>query len=154
MKEGDSVMAGQLSGDFVLPEDKNKKLVFIAGGIGITPFRSVIKYLVDRKEKRPIILLYSNKSQGDVVYRELFDQAQSELQIKTKYIFTNKNEAVPEGALNVIDAETIKKEIPDYFERVFYISGPQAMVTSFKDILLKMGIKRIHIKTDYFPGFA
>ncbi len=49
MDPGHTIIAGQLSGDFVLPKDKNKKLVFIGGGIGITPFRSMIKYLIDMK---------------------------------------------------------------------------------------------------------
>ena len=55
-------MASQLAGDFILPEDKNKKLVFIAGGIGVTPFRSMIKYLIDKNEKRDIIIFYSNRT--------------------------------------------------------------------------------------------
>src|SRR5690606_33578640 len=59
MKEGDSLVAGQLSGDFVLPKDKNKKLVFIAGGIGVTPFRSMIQYLLTNREKRDIVLFYA-----------------------------------------------------------------------------------------------
>ena len=49
LNPGDKIVASQLAGDFVLPKDKNKKLVFIAGGIGITPFRSMIKYLLDTK---------------------------------------------------------------------------------------------------------
>ena len=56
LKRGDIVVASQLAGEFVLPKNKKKKLVFIAGGIGITPFRSMIKYLIDKKEKRDIVL--------------------------------------------------------------------------------------------------
>jgi ferredoxin-NADP reductase len=48
------MMIGSLSGDFTLPIDPTKKLVFIAGGIGVTPFRSMIKYLIDKNEKRGI----------------------------------------------------------------------------------------------------
>jgi len=48
MKTGDKILAGQLAGDFTLPADKDEKLVFIAGGIGITPFRSMLKYLIDK----------------------------------------------------------------------------------------------------------
>jgi hypothetical protein len=63
---GDEIVAGQRSGDFVLPKNHQKELVFIAGGIGITPFRSMIKYLIDTNEKRNITLLYSNKKVTDI----------------------------------------------------------------------------------------
>ena len=53
-----------------------------------------------------------------------------------------------------IDASLIAREMPDYMERVFYISGPRSMVLSFKKILAELGIRRSRIKTDYFPGFA
>ena len=51
--------------------------VIIAGGIGITPFRSMIKYCIDTNEKRDIVLLYSNKTITDIVYEEVFDEAQT-----------------------------------------------------------------------------
>src|SRR5258708_34079548 len=58
---GSTIVAGQVAGEFTLPKDPQKKLVFIAGGIGITPFRSMVKYLLDRDEKRAITLFYSNR---------------------------------------------------------------------------------------------
>ena len=47
MKVGDTISAGQLAGDFTLPKEKTRKIICIAGGIGVTPFRSMIKYLID-----------------------------------------------------------------------------------------------------------
>ena len=154
MKEGESMVASQLAGGFTLPEDKNKKLVFIAGGIGITPFRSMIKYLLDKKERRPIILFYSNKSPADAVYRDLFDRAEKELGMELIYAFTDRSTALPEGAAPEISGELVKKRVPDYADRIFYISGPQGMVTSFRETLIQAGVHRRAIKTDYFPGFA
>ena len=75
------VVASQLAGDFTLPKDKNKKLIFIAGGIGVTPFRSMIKYLIDNNEKRDIVIFYSNKSFADIAYKEIFDEAAKKLRI-------------------------------------------------------------------------
>ncbi len=89
MKKGDTIVASGLSGDFVLPKDKNKKLVFIAGGIGITPFRSMIKYLLDKNEKRSVTLLYSNRKTEDISYRELFSEAEQKLGLKTFYALTS-----------------------------------------------------------------
>jgi len=84
MKVGDTIVASQLSGEFILPADESKKLVFLAGGIGITPFRSQIKYLIDTKQKRDIILFYSNRTPADIAYKEIFDQAQINFGLKTK----------------------------------------------------------------------
>lgn len=154
MRTGESIVASQLGGDFILPKNKKKKLVFIAGGIGVTPFRSMIQYLLDEKERRPITLLYSSRTPADAVYKDLFDRAERELGIKTAYSFTGKNIPLPAESARALDAHMIAREVPDYTDRTFYISGPQRMVTSFKEILLRMGIARTHIKTDYFTGFA
>lgn len=155
--EGDKeIVANQLAGDFVLPKDSNKKLVFIAGGIGITPFRSIIKYLIDTKEKRDIVLLYSNKEAYEIVYTDVFNQAQAEFGTKVIYTLTDK-EKIPsdwQGKIGRIDEAMIQDEIPDYKNRLFYLSGPHSMVTGFEQTLKNLGIKNIQIKTDFFPGFV
>jgi len=143
MPVGGTLSASHLSGGFVLPKNKEKKLVFIAGGIGVTPFRSMVQYLLDTKERRNIVMLYSNRGTEDIAYKNLFDRAQAELGIKTVY---------QTGTL--IDAATIVREVPDYRERTFYISGPRGMVDAFKKTLTGMGVSRFKIKTDFFPGFA
>ncbi len=154
MQPGDAIVASQLSGDFTLPMDTGEKLVFIAGGIGITPFRSMIRYLLDKGEKRPITILYANKTPPDAVYRDLLDRAEQELGIRTVYAFTDADAQQPVGSVRAIDPKVVAREVPDYKDRTFYISGPQGMVTSFKDMLIGIGVARTDIKTDYFPGFA
>jgi ferredoxin-NADP reductase len=151
MKRGDALFASQLSGDFVMPRDKGRKLVFISGGIGVTPFRSMLKYLVDRNEKRDIVHFFSNKRAADIVYEDIFDEAQRRLGIKTIYTITDPKSPDYTGH---VDGDMIKTEAPDYLERYFYISGPRAMVLGFKETLSSLGVARSHIKTDYFPGFA
>lgn len=155
MKTGDKISASQISGDFVLPKNKNKKLVFIAGGIGITPFRSMIKNILDKKEHCDIILLYSNKLITDIAYTNLLEQAKG-FGVKVKYTLTD-TQNIPNGwngETGYINTKTIKKIIPDYLERTFYISGPNSMVKEEKKILHKLGIKKKQIKSDFFPGFA
>lgn len=156
MDPGDTVVASQRAGDFVLPKDTQKKLAFIAGGIGVTPFRSMIKYLLDKKEKRYVVLLYSNKTVSDIAYRDIFDDARAQLGIKTVYAVTDPGQIMsgPEMRAGFIDKKMIREEIPDYTERIFYISGPHAMVIVFKKVLRELGIKRSRIKTDFFPGFV
>ncbi|MCL4416277.1 MAG: oxidoreductase [Actinobacteria bacterium] len=146
MKQGQKIVASQLAGDFTLPKDINRKLVFIAGGIGITPFRSMIKYMLDTNEKRSVTLFYLNKKPDDIAYRNIFDEAEKQLGIKTEYSIVN----IPTASYY----RSIAEKVPDYKERTFYISGPNAMVSAFEANLKKLGVKKTHIKTDYFPGFA
>ena len=154
MQPGETIIASQLAGDFTLPRNTEDRLVFIAGGIGITPFRSMIQSLLDKGERRPITILYANKTPADPVYRAMLDRAERELGIKTVYAFSEANTSQPIGSIRTIDSRAIAREVPDYQDRTFYISGPQGMVTAFRDMLLRMGISRVRIKTDYFPGFA
>lgn len=156
MARGGSIVASGLAGDFVLPRDRSRKLVFIAGGIGITPFRSMVRYLMDKGERRNVTLLYSNRGPADIAYRELFDAASQQIGLKAVYTLTDHG-LVPAGwpgKSGFIDAKMIMDEVPDFKERVFYISGPHALVTAFERTLRELGVRKSSIITDYFPGFA
>jgi ferredoxin-NADP reductase len=156
MDTGGRIIAGQRSGDFVLPDDPKQKLVFIAGGIGITPYRSIIKYLTDTKQFRNIVLIYSNKTIQEIAYRDVFDRAQKEIGMKTLYTLTDRQLVPPGwgGRVGRIDGSVIATEIPDYQERLFYVSGPSSLVDGFRQTLLSLGVHKNRIKTDFFPGFA
>lgn len=148
------ITASQVSGDFVLPKNINTPLVFIAGGVGITPFRSMVKYIVDKNLKTNIILIYSNRSEDEILFSDLFKTAEKN-GVKTKYVLTDK-ENLPKnwnGLIGHIDSETIKKVIPDYKTRKFYLSGPQMMVINFKKLLIDLSVPKENIKTDFFPGY-
>lgn len=148
------IVAAQIAGNFTLPVDKQKKLVFMAGGIGITPFRSMIKYLIDQNERRDIIIVYSNKYQSEIVYKDVFDEAQIKFDIKTVYALTDTTQLPMgwSGQIGRINPQMIQKEVPDFMERIFYLSGPHSMVKGFEEVLLQMGVTQI--KTDFFPGFV
>lgn len=150
------IVSAQLAGDFTLPKDEKQKLVFIAGGIGITPFRSIIKYLVDVNEKRDIVLLYANKRSSDIVYENIFDKAKTNLGIKTIYTLTDESQIPKDwfGRVGRVDEKMMREEVPDFQERIFYLSGPHSMVNAFEKTLLDMGIVKSKIKTDFFPGYV
>lgn len=152
----DEIIASQLSGDFTLPKDPHKSCVFIAGGIGITPFRSMIKYLLDTCQKRSIIILYANKTASEIIYKEVFDEAERKLGIKTIYGLTEIKK-VPKnwtGIVGRFDAGFIKQQIPNFKSQTFYLSGPRSMITAFQNTLKKMNVPSEQIIIDYFPGFV
>ena len=152
---GDKMIASQLSGEFNMPADKNKKMVFIAGGIGVTPFRSMAQYMLDKGEKRDITFFYSNKTIGDAAYKNIFDSAE-DLGWKNIYVVneTGGGFIAPNMRAGFITKEMIVNEVPDYKERMFYISGTHGMVSIFEAHLKSLGIPNSQIKTDFFPGFV
>ena len=150
MRKGDTIIASQLAGEFTLPKDKKQKIVFMAGGIGITPFRSMLDDLLDKQEKRDIIIFYSNKTLQDVAYVHLLDRAEQELGIETLPIFTTQTQDFPSS----VTQHLVMSSIPDYEDRIFYLSGPRGMVDAFSEILSQIGVPASHIKKDFFPGFA
>ncbi len=142
METGQEIVASRVAGDFVLPHAQSQKLAFVAGGIGITPFRSMVKYLLDTNQSRDIVLLYGARSENDFVFRELFEEAGRKFGIKSVY------------AAGPLDKALISKEIPDFAERIFYVSGPESMVEAMEGVLKGMGIFGNRVKRDYFPGYA
>lgn len=156
LPKGSIVSANNLAGDFLLPIDEKVKLVFIAGGIGITPFRSMLKYLSDKRQSRNITLFYAVSDPKQIVYKDILEDAK-EYGLKVIYVLSPLSvESVPKswkGETGLIDSAMIKKHVLDYNKRQFYISGPNAMVQANKKTLRGMGIPRDQIKTDYFAGY-
>lgn len=151
-----SIIGAQLAGDFTLPSDPTQKLVFIAGGIGITPFRSMLKYLLDMQERRDIILFYANKTVDEMIYQEVLNAAQAKLGIKIIYTLTDTT-AIPDnwpGYVGRINEQMLQGVMPDYQERTYYVSGPPNMVKVYEQVLKSMEIKRGQIKKDFFPGLV
>lgn len=140
-----NIIASYVSGDFVLPKNLSMPLVFVAGGVGITPFRSMIKYIVDKNFNVDIVLIYINKTKKEILFLSLFKKAK-ENGVKTIYFLTEQK-----GHLN---KEEIQKIVPDFEKRIFYISGPQLMVRNFEKMLTDMKVSKDKIKTDFFPGYT
>ncbi len=141
MKPGSTIIAEQLSGEFNLPKDVSKKLAFIAGGIGITPFRSMLKFLADTNEKRDIILLYTTSNPDEFLYKNEIEAIKEKIGLKTIY------------SVHRVSPEFIKENVHDWDTRTFYLSGPEGLVFGYRDLLVEAGISKDNIKIDDFPGY-
>ena len=150
---GGVISAASLAGDFTMPKNTKRKLAFIAGGIGVTPFASMARHCIAARESRDATLLYSSKTASEIAYQDVFARAER-VGWRVVYVLSDETPLLPGARGGFIDAEIIKHEIPDYLERLFYISGPPGMVDAMKDILINLGISRFAIKTDFFPGLA
>lgn len=155
LEVGDKLIATGLAGDFVLPKNTKIPLVFIAGGIGITPFRSMIEDIIENQRQVDISVIFANKGIEDIVFKDDLERAQG-LGVKTYYVLTDKSKAPSTwaGLTGHIDPDVIKKLIPDFQKRVFYISGPQLMVQNFEKMLRDLGVKNGQLKSDFFPGYS
>ena len=143
LKVGEAAMeVSDLDGDFTL-EDMSQEYVFIAGGIGITPFRSILKELDTQGQKPKITLLYASRNEHVVYSEDLKSFADHNPNLKLVYIFA------PER----IDITTIQNTIPNIMKPVFYVSGPEPMVENLGNALKTAGIPAEHIKQDWFPGY-
>ncbi len=150
------IVASELSGDFVMPDDPNQKLLFIAGGIGITPFRSMIKYLIDTNQPRDVVMLYSVKNEDEIAYRKDFDEAGKKIGSRIFYMLSGRNAKPthPNTFKGKVSPAVIEELVPDFEQRVIYISGTHHMVEELQHELHQMGVVHANIKTDFFPGYA
>ncbi|MDQ3158729.1 MAG: FAD-dependent oxidoreductase [bacterium] len=139
LKPGNKMSFDEPEGDFVLPDDKSKKLVLIAGGIGVTPYRSQAKYMIDTGEKRSIELIYAARSEDDIAFKELIEEAGFKL--------------IPFISKNLPDTEKLLSLAGDTSDKVIYISGPEQFVEKLNHDLLSKGVNKNQIKTDFFPGY-
>lgn len=143
-------------GGFLLrPEDQTPK-VFLAGGIGITPFHSMITYAADLDLKTQLTLIVSFSTVEEIVfYDELTEIEKTHNNIKIIYSVSHpENSNKPwTGDKGRISEELIKKYIPDIMSPVFMVVGPPAMVDATEQLLKTMNIPLDHIKVEQFTGY-
>lgn len=151
-----ALVGAQVAGDFSLPSNPEQKLVFLAGGVGITPFRSMLKYLLDTQQQRDIHLLYVNKTAQEIAYKDILQEASLKVGVKIVYTLTD-TAAVPRkwpGLVGRISEQMIRQTVPDYQERLYYLSGSPEMVRASERVLKNLHIKERQIKKDFFPGLV
>jgi len=152
LSSGNKVSMMGAYGDFTFQGEYNR-VGMLSGGIGITPLRSMIKYSIDRKLSASIVLLYSNRLESDIAFKDELEAIQRE-NPNVKVIETITRPGPDwEGVSGRINVEMVKKFIPDYLERTFYSSGPQKMVDAMVSLTRELGVPEEQIKQEYFPGY-
>ena len=143
-------------GQFTLPADDSRTIVFLAGGIGITPFRSMLVEAAHNKLPHRLILMYSNRSPEDAAF---LDELQALQQENSNYtcIGTMTN---PTGATETWNGETgrieqamLRKYVKDMETAMFYVVGPPAMVEGLRKMLESAGIHKTSIRSEEFVGY-
>lgn len=155
MAEGTEIELEGPFGSFTLHNDQSKPAVFLAGGIGITPFRCMSLNAAKQKLPHKIYLFYSNRTPQDTAFAADLEQAEKD-NPNFKLIQTMTN--LPEdtnwtGERGYINAEMLKKYLTDINTPIYYIAGPQTMVTSLKKVLIDAGVNEDNIKFEEFSGY-
>lgn len=149
---GTEVDIPHIGGSFTLPEDTSKSYVFIAGGIGITPFMSMIRYINEQGLNHQITLIYSNRNQGSSAF---LDELQSihKKNPNIKLILTMTDDPSWQGEKRRIDNDFIKTYFPQPNSYVYMMAGPPPMMEAVDQELQKAGVELKNIIRENFTGY-
>ena len=157
LQEGDDVgIVGPGPPKFVLPEATSNEIVFLGGGIGITPFRSMAKYATDSDSKYRITLLYSSRSSREIIYHNLWEELEKTNNNLSVVHTISRPEESPgwAGRTGRIDAGMIRASVKDLNNSIFYICGPPALVNALSEMLrlIRIDVHNIHVES--FSGYG
>ena len=143
-------------GSFALHNDRARPAVFIAGGIGITPFMSILRQAAKDRLRQRLLLLYSNRRPEDSAFlpelQEL-ERRNREFRLVATMTEMGKSDRAWEGETGMIDDNFVKRINRDLPAPVYYIAGPPAMVESMRSMLIGIGIDTQAIRSDEFYGY-
>jgi len=149
---GTEVEIGIINGSFILPDNKSQPIVFIAGGIGITPFISMLRYISQENLDYKIILLYSNRDRESTAFLEELENI-AKNNPRFKLILTMTDDLKWQSEKRKINAQFIKEYISKPKSRLYLIAGPPIMVKAVYDALSEISVNQKNIKTDNFSGY-
>ena len=152
LEPGDEVQVEEPKGSFLLPEDTSQPYVFIAGGIGITVFRTMLRYVADTREPYDATLLYSNRDRESTAF---FDElGELEAQIPgLRVVLTMTDDEAWEGEHRRIDESFLRDHVGDLSRPTFLVAGPPGMAEGVSELLGSLGVPEDRVKTDKFAGY-
>lgn len=151
LKPGDKIKLKGPMGAFVLNENA-KQIVFLGGGIGITPFRSMIKNATDKKLQINLTLLYSNRNADEICYKDEWPLMEKE-NPNLKVVNTITDDHSWSGRKGRIDEKMVTEFCNDVNNTVFYICGPPGMVGTLTNLLKAMNVPQQNVKIEKFVGY-
>jgi ferredoxin-NADP reductase len=140
MEPGGEIEADGPKGSFTLQEGEHHH-IFIAGGIGITPFRSMVIQLAHDNQEKKIDLMYANRDNNFVFGEELKAIQQSHPDFRI---------------LEFVDKRIEESDLQNFLQdksAIYYLSGPRSMVEAYEQLLADKGVEKTAVMTDYFPGY-
>jgi ferredoxin-NADP reductase len=150
LRPGDQITAKGPLGSF--SADGAERIVCIAGGIGITPIRSILSELAHQRDHRPVTLIYGNLDERDIAFADELAALQLP-DFRLIHVLQKPSGAVKAHA-GFITAEIIRSEVSRLEESTFLLSGPPVMVKAVEAQLTGLRVSPERIRTDRFLGYA
>jgi len=151
---GYELSIGAPAGRFVMPEESEKRHhVFLAGGIGVTPYRSILRQAADTRTPIHALIFCFNHSSADIVFRQELEEIAGEMPSLSVVHVLSAPEPGWRGEQGRLDEALLRKYLPDPKQPLYWISGPPLMVQAYKDLLLKVGVTDKSMRTDSFTGY-
>ncbi|CAM5189516.1 Ferredoxin-NADP reductase OS=Castellaniella defragrans OX=75697 GN=HNR28_000663 PE=4 SV=1 [Castellaniella defragrans] len=139
-------------GSFTLSKNEAKAAVFLIGGVGITPVRSMIAQATHDKTAHKITLLYANDTQARAPFiAELQQFARQNPNFTFVPVYTQEKVAGAEHGR--VDADMVRRHVPDLASPIFYLSGPPGMVRAMRELLMSLDADEDNIRTEEFDGY-
>jgi ferredoxin-NADP reductase len=154
LPEGAPVDVEQPKGSFLLPEDTSKDYVFVAGGIGITPFRSMLRFIADKGlDDYKITLVYSNRDRESTAFFDELEDLESKIP-GLRVVFTMDEDASWDGEKRRISPEMLQDVLGgDLDDFQFMIAGPPGMAKGVTAALSEAGLADDRLQSDSFSGY-
>lgn len=149
---GSQVELGPIAGVFTLPEDQHRPLVLIAGGIGITPYMSMLRHIAKKALDFKISLVYSNRNQHSTAFLDELKQLAVQIP-NLKLILTMTDDLSWQGEKRKINAQFIKEYFPEINAQSYMVVGPPTMVEAVKKSLIEAGVNQENIRSENFTGY-
>ena len=151
LQVGDEVEVEEPKGSFLLPEDTSVEYVFVAGGIGITVFRSMLRYIADESLAYRVTLVYSNRDRDSSAFLDELEQLEQRIE-GLRVVLTMTDEPGWEGETRHLDADVLG-ELVGLDEKTFLVAGPPAMAEAVADSLRAAGVPADRVLADKFSGY-
>ena len=150
---GTDVDVEQPKGSFLLPEDADREYVFIAGGIGITVFRSMLRFIADKGLPHRVTLVYSNRDRESTPFLdELIEIERGNPNIRV--VATMTEDPAWDGETRRIGPDLLRDHLDgDLASYTYLVAGPPAMVEAMVEMLTGAGIPEEQIRPDRFSGY-
>lgn len=141
-------------GDFTLHKTETTPAVFLIGGIGVRPVRSMIAQATHDKTAHKITLIHSSRTPDDMPFMADFERLSKE-NPNFAYVPVASDSAPDDwqGERGRVNEEIIRKHVPDLNKPIFYLSGPEGMVKAMRQLLVGLNINEDNIKTEEFAGY-
>jgi ferredoxin-NADP reductase len=156
MPLGTAVKIKKPSGDLILQKNSKRAAIFLAGGIGITPFRSIVHWAAKEKLPNRIVLFYSNRRPEDAPFLAELQRLEKD-NPKYKLIASmtemEKSHQTWNGETGLINHTMLARYTKDAGTPIYYIAGPPVMVKALHKMLNKAGMKKNDIRAEEFSGY-